>query len=282
MACGCGRSPDYCRGWHAMEDEEWMAERDELQKQTIDKSKYHNVTVLEVHHTTPTLFRIRTTRPEDYSFKPGEFTMIGLPDTVKRAYSFTSGSHENNLEFYSIKVPDGELTSKLQYILPGDTLHVGKKSKGTLLVDNFLEGGERVWLLATGTGIAPFISILKSQQLSDKFSRKTYVMWSVRHQADLEAYQEYLSRNSSIRFMPIVTQDSSYAGFTSRMQSYITDPKSHGLSLTPELDSTADRIMLCGSMGFNEDMRELLEGKGFTEGSMREPGSYVLEKAFVG
>ena len=287
MSCGCGRSPDFCRGWHALSEAEWQAELSVLQAEqvaetTTQNTKYHEVEVLEVHHTTPTLFRIRTTKPRDYTYNPGEFTMIGLPDTVKRAYSFTSAPWEQHLEFYSIKAPDGELTEKLKYVLPGDTMHVGKKAKGTLLLDNFSPGGERIWLLGTGTGIAPFMSILRSKQLKSMFERKTYVLWSVRHSEDLHSYKEELTRNSFIHFMPIVTQESTYAGWTKRMQIYLENPAEHGLTLLPKLSPDKDRVMLCGSMEFNEDLRDMLEERGFTEGSNQSQGTYVLEKAFVG
>ena len=287
MSCGCGRSPDFCRGWHGLTEEEWQAELAEFRKEeeaqaATQNTKYHEVTVQEVHHTTPTLFKIRTTKPEGYSFKPGEFTMIGLPDTIKRAYSFTSAPAENHLEFYSIKAPNGELTEKLKYVLPGDTMHIGKKAKGTLLIDNFLPGAERVWLLGTGTGIAPFMSILRSRQLKSVFSLKTYVLWSVRKQEDLLAYNDALLRNSNIHYMPIVTQEENYTGWTKRIQVYLQDPKAYGLTLLPELDPAKDRVMLCGSMEFNEDLRDMLEERGFTEGSNQTQGTYVLEKAFVG
>ena len=287
MACRCGRSPDYCRGWHAISEAAWQAELLMLQAEQVaenktQETKYHEVKVLEVHHTTPTLFRIRTTKPRDYSYKPGEFTMIGLPNTVKRAYSFTSAPWEQHLEFYSIKAPNGELTEKLKYVLPGETMHIGKKSMGTLILDNFAPGGERIWLLGTGTGIAPFMSIIRSSHLSPQYERKTYVLWSVRRSEDLRAYKEELLRKTSIHFIPIVTQEPTYTGYTSRMQVYLKDTVEHETTMLPKLDPEKDRVMLCGSMEFNEDMRELLEGKGFTEGSTREPGSYVLEKAFVG
>jgi len=285
MSCGCGRSPDFCRGWHALSEAQWQAELLILQAEQVTEkvtNKYHEVTVLEVHHTTPTLFKIRTTKPEGYYFKPGEFTMIGLPDTIKRAYSFTSAPHEDHLEFYSIKAPNGELTEKLKYVLPGDTMHIGKKAKGTLLLDNFTTGADRVWLLATGTGIAPFMSILRSRQLPSMYERKTFVLWSVRHKEDLLAYEEELIRNSSIYFMPIVTQDANHTGWTKRMQEYLKDPQAHGLPNMPKLDPWMDRVMLCGSMEFNEDLRDMLEERGFTEGSNQSQGTYVLEKAFVG
>lgn len=287
MSCGCGRSPDFCRGWHALTEEEWQEElakfRVEEQQEAKSNTKYHEVTVLEVHHTTPSLFKIRTTKPEGYAFKPGEFTMIGLPDSIKRAYSFTSAPSADYLEFYSIKAPNGELTSLLKYVLPGDTMHVGKKAKGTLLAENFTpQSSERVWLLATGTGIAPFMSILRSRQLKTMFERKTYVMWSVRKKEDLLAYDEELTRNSFIHYIPIVTQDAEHFGWTKRIQEYLLNPELDGLSMIPELDPIKDRVMLCGSMEFNEDLREILEERGFVEGSNQQQGTYVLEKAFVG
>ena len=134
--------------------------------------------VIEVTHYTDKLFRIKLERPRDFRFTAGEFTMIGLPeDDVRRAYSFTSGPYDDYLEFYSIKVPNGPLTSKLKYIEPGKFLEVGDKSTGTLTLAN-LELGGHLWLMATGTGIAPYISLLRDPATFDAFDKIT-VCWTV-------------------------------------------------------------------------------------------------------
>ena len=141
--------------------------------------------ITEVEHYTDKLFRIRTERPRTYRFTAGEFVMIGLEDTPKRAYSFTSGPYDEFLEFYSIKVPDGPLTSKLQKVEVGDTLQVGEKPTGTLTLANLELGGD-LWMLATGTGIAPFISLLRDPTTFDHF-KNVHVVWSVRYKEELEA-----------------------------------------------------------------------------------------------
>ena len=143
--------------------------------------------ITEVEHYTDRLFRIRTERPRTYRFTAGEFVMIGLEGTPKRAYSITSGPYDDFLEFYSIKVPDGPLTSKLQKVKVGDTLQVGDKPTGTLTLNNLELGGD-LWMLATGTGIAPFISLLRDPTTFDHF-RSVNVACSVRDKEELAAYE---------------------------------------------------------------------------------------------
>jgi len=228
--------------------------------------------VLEVTHYTDKLFRIKLERPKDFRFTAGEFTMIGLPeDDVRRAYSFTSGPYDDYLEFYSIKVPDGPLTSKLKYIEPGKFLEVGDKPTGTLTLAN-LELGGHLWLMATGTGIAPFISLLRDPATFDAFDKIT-VCWTVPNVKDLRSYNNFLEESEVIYF-PTVTQEEF------KNQGRITKYIDEGMwdDITPE----KDKVMICGSLEFNLEMKERLLAKGFEEGNKRTAGTFTLEKAFVG
>ena len=281
MACGCGRSPDFCRGWHALSEAEWQAELLVLQAeqvaQTVPKKPtddMHRVEVTEVHHYTDKLFRLRTTKPEGYTFKAGEFAMISLGDTCKRAYSFTSSPTDNFLEFYSIKVPNGVLTSRLKWQHPSDHIYVGKKSTGTLLLENLLPG-RRLWLLATGTGIAPFMSLVRQGDIFNVFA-EVNVVWSVRNQRELESYRATLT-GYNLNLFPTVTQDELFIGYQDRITKLIEDK-----IVLSEMDPDHDRVMLCGSMEFNEDVKNILDANGFAEGNTGTPGDYVVEKAFVG
>ena len=232
------------------------------------------LTVTEVEHYTDRLFRIRTERPRSFRFTAGEFTMIGLPDTnITRAYSFTSGPGDDYLEFYSIKVEDGPLTSKLQHIQVGDSLEVSERTTGTLTLANIELGGD-LWLLATGTGIAPFISILRDPSTYDCFEN-IHVAWSVRTKEELVSYSDFLNE-MPINFTPIVTQDKSWAGLNKR----ITVKMGAGM-LLPELDPCKHKVMICGSLDFNNSVKEMLVAWGWEEGSKRSAGSFVQEKAFV-
>lgn len=230
--------------------------------------------VTEVEHYTDTLFRIRTERPSTYRFTAGEFTMIGMgDDDINRAYSITSGPYDEYLEFYSIKVPDGPLTSRLQHIQVGDTLEVGDKPVGTLTLAN-LDLGGNLWMLATGTGIAPFISLLRDPTTYDHFDC-IHVVWSVRQQQELLAYHSFL-QDCDISYTPVVTQDPEWPGMNKR----ITNMISAGLVL-PECDPINNKVMICGSMPFNNDVKQMLEQWGWQEGTRRAAGTFVQEKAFV-
>lgn len=228
--------------------------------------------VIEVTHYTDKLFRIKLERPRDFRFTAGEFTMIGLPeDDVRRAYSFTSGPYDDYLEFYSIKVPNGPLTSKLKYIEPGKFLEVGDKPTGTLTLAN-LELGGHLWLMATGTGIAPFISLLRDPATFDAFDKIT-VCWTVPNVKDLRSYNNFLEE-SEVTYFPTVTQEEF------KNQGRITKYIDGGMwdDITPE----KDKVMICGSLEFNLDMKERLLAKDFEEGNKRTAGTFTLEKAFVG
>ena len=230
--------------------------------------------VTEVEHYTDTLFRFKTERPQSFRFTAGEFTMIGMGDNdIMRAYSITSGPYDEYLEFYSIKVPDGPLTSRLQKINVGDTVEVGEKPTGTLTLAN-LELGGNLYLLATGTGIAPFISLLRDPTTYDHFDR-IHVAWSVREQAELTAYNSFL-QDCDIVYTPIVTQDPEWPFMNKR----ITNMLSAGM-LIPEIDPSKNKVMICGSNEFNNDVKVMLEDWKWEEGSRKTAGTFVQEKAFV-
>ena len=268
MTCGCGRSPDGCRGWHSLSEEEYQIEY----KKYLEEEQ-GQLTVTEVEHYTNNLFRFRLTKPSNFTFRAGEFTMISVEDAPKRAYSITSGPNDDFVEFYSIKVSDGPLTSKLQEIQPGDTVSVGNKPTGTLLIDNLTDGTD-LWLLATGTGIAPFISLLRDPATLSKYKR-IHVVWSVREQAELLAYHKFL-QECDIDYIPIVTQDLDWNGETQRITSLINN------GLMDWSTPTNDKVMLCGNIDFNLEIKEILEQKGYIEGTTKNQGSFVVERAFVG
>ncbi len=234
------------------------------------------VEVTEVEHYTDRLFRIRTERPQSFKFTAGEFTMISMPDSdVARAYSLTNGPADDFLEFYSIKVPDGPLTSRLQHIQVGDELEVYERTTGTLTLAN-LESRGNLWLMATGTGIAPFMSILRDPTTYNNYHKIT-LAWTVRTQQELAAFHETL-KSFPILYYPTVTQDSPGSGiFTGRITHHIDE---HGF--WNDIGPQVDRVMICGSMDFNMDMKKRLLEKGFVEGNKRSKGTFVLEKAFVG
>lgn len=269
MACGCGRSPDGCRGWHSLTEEEYKIEYDYFLKE-----KDGNLRVTDVKHYTDSLFKFKLTKPADFKFKAGQFTMINVEGAPKRAYSMTSGPEDDFIEFFSIKVPNGPLTSKLQKIQKDDLVSVSPKATGTLIIDNLSEGSD-LWLLATGTGIAPFISMLCDPLTYEKFEN-IHVLWSVREKEELDAFDEWLN-SIGIDYVPIVTRDESWEGLSERITTLIQSSK----VMTGSIPET-DKVMLCGNMDFNKDLQSILEERGFTEGSTRQNGSYVLEKAFVG
>ncbi len=250
-------------------------------------------TVTSVKHWTDRLFSFRVTRPQSLRFRSGEFVMIGLPgDTGKpllRAYSIASPNWDDALEFYSIKVPDGPLTSRLQHIQPGDQIILRPKPVGTLVLDALLPG-KRLWFLATGTGIAPFASLMRDPETYEKFDQ-VVMMHTCREVAEL-AYGRALVESlkddpligecvgDKLKYYPTTTREE-----TARM-GRITDNLSSGkvfadLGLTP-MDPATDRAMVCGSLAFNADVKAVLEGFALNEGANSEPREYVVEKAFVG
>ncbi len=249
-------------------------------------------TVLSVRHWDDRLFSFRVTRPQSFRFRSGEFVMIGLPGEggkpVLRAYSIASPFWDEELEFYSIKVPDGPLTSRLQKIRPGDQVIVKTKATGTLVLDALLPG-RTLWMISTGTGVAPFASLMREPETYEKF--QTVVLTQTCRNVSELAYGADLHRR--LLEDPLVGEEAAakfrrYATTTrepSDRMGRITDLIESGklfedLGLPP-LDPGQDRVMICGSMGLNLDMKHLLEARGFTEGANSRPGEYVVERAFV-
>ncbi|WP_374375610.1 ferredoxin--NADP reductase [Tabrizicola sp.] len=250
-------------------------------------------TVTSVTHWTDRLFSFRVTRPASLRFRSGEFVMIGLlGDTGKpllRAYSIASPSWDEELEFYSIKVPDGPLTSKLQHIKVGDEIILRPKPVGTLVHDALLPGS-RIWFLATGTGIAPFASLMRDPETYDKYDQ-VIMMHTCREVAELEYGRRLVESlkddpligelvGDKLLYYPTTTREAS-----PRM-GRITDNLTSGmvfadLGLAP-MDPEEDRAMVCGSLAFNHDVKAVLEKFGLREGANSEPLEYVVEKAFVG
>jgi ferredoxin--NADP+ reductase len=247
--------------------------------------------VTYVRHWTPSLFTLRTTRDPSFRFASGQFVMLGLEVEGKpllRAYSIASAYYADELEFYSIKVQDGPLTSRLQTIVEGDEVLVGRKPTGTLVLDG-LRPGKNLYLLATGTGLAPFLSLVRDPDVYERYD-KIIVTHTVREVADLN-YREFLSHELPVDpdlgeliapklvYYPTVTREPFHT------QGRITDLISSGkifkdLGLPP-LDPARDRLMLCGGPSVLADLKTLLLERGYEEGSVATPGDFVLERAFV-
>ncbi|WP_194722603.1 ferredoxin--NADP reductase [Noviherbaspirillum malthae] len=254
-------------------------------------SALHEERVLSVHHWTDRLFTFTTTRDPALRFSNGHFTMIGLRVEGKpllRAYSIVSANYEDHLEFLSIKVPEGPLTSRLQHIKVGDTIIVGRKPTGTLLID-YLLPGRRLYLLSTGTGLAPFMSIIRDPETYEKFEQVVLVH-GVR-QVDELAYHDVLMEHlpnheflgelvtSKLRYYPTVTREQY------KNMGRITDLISSGKLCTdlgtPPLNAKEDRVMICGSPAMLRDLKRMLEEGGFKEGNTSTPGDFVIERAFA-
>lgn len=254
-------------------------------------------TVTSVRHWTDTLFSFRVTRPASLRFRSGEFVMIGLPDErgkpILRAYSIASPNWDDELEFYSIKVPDGPLTSRLQHIKPGDQIILRPKPVGTLVLDALLPG-KRLWFLATGTGIAPFASLLRDPETYERYEQ-VILMHTCRKVAELEYGRELVEALKNDPLLTEIYGDS----FASRLLYYptatredyprrgrITDNLASGKVFAdlglPPMNPADDRAMVCGSMALNIDVTKVLEGFGLREGANSDPKEFVVEKAFVG
>ena len=254
-------------------------------------SAFNEERVLSVHHWTDKLFSFTTTRDHGLRFSNGHFTMIGLRVDGKpllRAYSIVSANHEDHLEFLSIKVPDGPLTSRLQHVQVGDLVIVGRKPTGTLVIDYLLQG-KRLYLMSTGTGLAPFMSIIRDPETYEKFEQIVLVH-GVRQVAEL-AYHELLTTelpaheligemvSRQLLYYPTVTREP-YVH-----QGRITELIDSGRLFTdlsiPSLDPAVDRVMICGSPGMLRDLKAMLEQRGFNEGNTSTPGDFVIERAFA-
>jgi ferredoxin--NADP+ reductase len=254
-------------------------------------SAFYREKVLSVRHWTDTLFSFRATRDSGFRFQNGQFAMIGLEidgRPLMRAYSMASANHEEELEFFSIKVQDGPLTSRLQRIREGDIILVGRKATGTLVTDNLLPG-DRLLLLSTGTGLAPFASLIKAPDVYERFG--TIVLVHGCRQVSELAYGEELvaTLREDELFGPLLSEKLVYYPTVTREpfrnRGRITDLITSSqlfddLGQRP-LDIATDRIMMCGSPSMLEELRQLFEARGFLEGSNSEPGHFVIEKAFV-
>ena len=265
-------------------------------------SPFGTETVLDVRHWTDAYFSFTTTRDDGFRFDNGQFVMIGLaveqPDgerkPLMRAYSIASANWEEQLEFFSIKVANGPLTSRLQHIQPGDSILIGRKPTGTLLISD-LDPGRNLYLLGTGTGLAPWLGVIKDPETYERFER-VILCHGVRSADDL-AYRDYIERElphheflgDTIRdrllYYPAVSREAfSHQGHDHRGR--ITDQLDSGriaevLGLQP-LDARHDRAMICGSPQMLADFRVILDSRGFSAAPrIGSPGQYVFERAFV-
>ena len=251
----------------------------------------HAERVVSVQHYTDRLFRFRVTRPKSLRFRSGEFVMLGLPGKdkpVMRAYSIASPSWDDELEFFSIKVSGGPLTENLQKIQPGDQILLRPKPTGTLVNDALLPG-KRLFCLSTGTGFAPFASLIRDPETYDKFDQVivthtcrtraelTYSIETVNATLDDQLVGE-VANGRLLHFASATREETEHRG-------RITDLMVSGEFFTTlrisRFDPAQDRIMLCGSVGMIRDIRAMVEPLGFIEGSNSKPGSFVVEKAFV-
>ncbi len=255
-------------------------------------SAFDEERVLTVHHWTDRLFSFTTTRNPGLRFLNGQFTMIGLRlengKPLLRAYSIVSANYEEHLEFLSIKVPDGPLTSRLQHIQTGDTVIVGHKPTGTLVID-YLLPGKNLYLFGTGTGLAPFLSIVRDPATYERFE-KVVLVHGVRQVAEL-AYRDYLTQelpqheflgeyvSRQMLYYPTVTREPfERQGRIPHLVQSGQMARELGL---PQLNPETDRVMICGSPAMLRDLKAMCERLGFVEGNTSTPGQFVIERAFA-
>ena len=255
------------------------------------KSVSDNVEVIDVHHWTPDLFSFRLKRPQSFRFNSGEFVMIGLENPEKkqvlRAYSIASPSWDDTLLFYSIKVKGGLLTSQLKNIKQGDQVILKRKSTGTLILDS-LKPGNNIFLFSSGTGVAPFASLIRDPEIYQKFDN-IILTHTCRHQSDLAFGEQALrlmkddllienSASERLVYYPTLTREE--GANTGRITDLIISGKFFSDIGVQGINPVEDRAMLCGSQEFNKEMKSILLGRGLEEGSINNPGDFVLEKAF--
>ncbi|MHB8530717.1 MAG: ferredoxin--NADP reductase [Caulobacteraceae bacterium] len=255
------------------------------------RGAFYSERVTWVRHWTPSLFSLGTTRDPGLRFSSGQFVMLGIEVEGKpllRAYSIVSPAWADELEFYSIKVQDGPLTSKLRNIRPGDEILIGKKPTGTLVLDG-LRPGRNLYLLGTGTGLAPFVCLARDPEVYERFE-KVVVTHTVREVADLN-YHDLLARDlpadellgelvaPKLVYYPTVTREPFVT--EGRITDLIASGKLFEDIGLPPLDPARDRLMLCGGPSVLADLKALLLARGYEEGSVANPGDFVLERAFV-
>ena len=258
-------------------------------------------TVTSVKHWTDRLFSFRVTRPASLRFRSGEFVMIGLMQTdektgrekpLLRAYSIASPAWDEELEFYSIKVQDGPLTSRLQHIQPGDQIILRPKPVGTLVHDALLPG-KRLWLFATGTGIAPFASLLRDPQTYEDYD-EVILTHTCREVGELQYGKELIETIRSDELLAELIGE----GFADKLRYYPTTTREESPKMgritdlmrsgecfadlgVPVISPETDRAMVCGNLAFNLEIKDMLEGYGLEEGANSDPKTYVVEKAFL-
>lgn len=259
-----------------------------------EHAAFQTCAVRWVRHWNEHLFSFAIERPASFRFRAGEFVMIGLEvdgKALMRAYSIASPTWSDEIEFLSIKVEDGPLTSRLQLVRPGDQVYLGKKPTGTLVADALLPG-KRLFLLSTGTGLAPFLSLARDPDIYDRFSQ-IQIVHCVRQVSDL-AYRDELEAQLAgdplvqdqallqLHYLPTVTRETFRN--QARIGALIDDGRlfAYPLAGPAAFDPATDRIMMCGSMAMIRDLQERFEAMGFKEGSNAAPGDFVIERAFVG
>ena len=253
-------------------------------------------TVTDVQHYTDRLFSFRVSRPQTLRFRSGEFVMIGLPGDngkpIMRAYSIASPSWDEELEFYSIKVQDGPLTSRLQHIKKGEQIILRPKPVGTLVHDALLPG-KRLWFLATGTGFAPFASLLREPQTYEDYDEViithtcrevgelTYGQSLIKNLKDDELLNELIGDGfwKKIKYYPTTTREKS--PIMGRITDLIRSGQAYSDLSVPPLSPKTDRAMICGNLAFNLDLKEIFEEYGLEEGANSKPAHFVVEKAFL-
>ncbi|MDB2438996.1 ferredoxin--NADP reductase [Hellea sp.] len=251
--------------------------------------------VLSVEHFTDRLFRFEISRPASFRFRSGEFIMIGLPKTedqrkpIMRAYSVASPSWDDKLEFYSIKVPDGPLTSRLQKIQEGDTILLGKKPVGTLVLDALLPG-KRLYMFSTGTGIAPFASLIRDPETYERYDQvilthtcrqKAELSYGLRLVNDLkdDPLVGEMVGDKLLHVASLTREDYPLKG---RITTLIESGDLFKNAGTPPLNPEEDRVMICGSKDMIDDTAAIVAKFGLKEGSNSQPAEFVVEKSFVG
>ena len=246
-------------------------------------------TVTEVKHWSDKTFTFKTTRNPGFRFNNGEFTMMGLQNEdgkkIMRAYSMASPNYEDHIEWLSIKIADGPLTSKLQNIKVGDTVVMNKKATGTLVID-YLKPGRNLYLISTGTGLAPFLSIIKDIDTYKRFE-KVILTHTVQKQEELvyredlewfNVQNENITNRNFVYFTTLTKEEWRNEG---RITKWISEDELWPEVYTDKFDAKQDRMMICGSQGLNADLMKWLETTGAKEGSTSNPAEFVVEKAFV-